>query len=165
MSTGRLVGDLYVDGHLRAKSMTIPNSVIGEAQLDPVLRFEHRIHHEQPNAAATAETRVKYVVRGATGEVMAVTAGSIVAATGNATVTIDVQKSTGGGAFATVLAAPIVLDSTNVARVLEDATLVTSGVEDLLADDLLQVVITINAGTGTLPTGVFVSIGVEEDRP
>ena len=52
-------------------------------------------------------------------------------------------------------------DSDNTARIAEDGTLDTGQVT-LAADDLLEIVIVATVGTGTLATGPFVDVVVEE---
>jgi hypothetical protein len=91
------------------------------------------------------------------GTINSVKAGSIVAATGDSTVTIDVRKN-----GTTVLSGTIALDSANTARVVEAGT-VDGAQDDVVADDWIEVVISVSAGTGTLPTGLFVQVEIDED--
>ena len=110
----------------------------------------------QANSAAASDTgRVIHVVKGATGTIVAFRAGSIVAATGNATVTIDLKKN-----GTTCLSAVITLDNANTAYVLEEGTL---SVTALVAGDVLTLVIVATVGTGALPTGLFAEVVVREE--
>jgi hypothetical protein len=108
---------------------------------------------QQPNSAATAETRVVHHAYG-DGDIIAVKAGSIAAAIGDSTVTIDVKKN-----GTTVLSSTIVLDNANAAYTAESGTL---SVLTFSAGDVITVHITISAGTGTLPTGVYVAVTLNE---
>lgn len=119
------------------------------------LVHQHRINYSQPNTTATAVTQVIYRCYGATGTIKEIAAGSIGIAVGAATVTVDVKKN-----GTTVLSGVITLDSGNTARVAE---LGTVSVPALAAGDVLEVVTTATAGGGTIPTGLFVSVTVEED--
>ena len=74
----------------------------------------------------------------------------------DSTVTVDVKKN-----GVSVLTAVITLDSANTARIAEDGTL-DSGEVTLAVDDLLEIVIVATVGTGTLATGPFVDVVVEE---
>lgn len=156
-------GDLRVRGAIIPGSIRMPagsvtdDGVAAGADISAAkLVHRHNAVWQQPNTAATAETRTIHVVRVA-GIISEILAGSIAAAIGDSTVTIDVKKN-----GTSVLSSAIVLDNSNTARVPELGTINTS-VDDVVADDWLEVVITISAGTGTLPTGVFVQVLIEED--
>jgi hypothetical protein len=124
------------------------------------LEHQHRIPWGQPNTAATTVSQVVYECRGATGSTLSLRFGSQVKAVGDSTVTIDVKKSTAGGAFTTILSGVITLNSSSVDRVSQAGTITVPG---LVVGDTLQVVQVATVGTGTLPTGVFGEITVKED--
>ena len=127
------------------------------ANLDATkMRHQYCPVFAQANSAAASDTgRVIHVVKGTTGTLVAFRAGSIVAATGNATVTVDLKKN-----GTTMLSAVITLDSGNTAYVLEEGTLSVTAV---VAGDVLTLVIVATVGTGTLPTGLFAEVVVRED--
>lgn len=76
-----------------------------------------------------------------------------VACTGGDTVTVDIKKSTAGGAWATILTSVLTLAAADpAARTLKTASLLTSA---LAANDLLQIVVTV---TGTTAQGLCVTI-------
>jgi len=131
--------------------------IAASANLDPTkMRHQYCSVFAQANSAAASDTgRVIHVVKGATGTVVAFRAGSIVAATGNATVTVDLKKN-----GTTMLSAVITLDSSNVAYILEEGTLSVTAV---VAGDVLTLVIVATVGTGALPTGLFAEVVVRED--
>lgn len=91
------------------------------------------------------------------GLINAVKVGSIAAAIGDSTVTVDVKKNN-----VSVLSSTVTLNSSNTARVAVSGT-VNSTVDDVVAGDWIEVVITISTGTGTLPTGVFVQVEIDEN--
>jgi hypothetical protein len=160
----RITTDLYVDGNLQGKTLTpsagcVSNNHVSASAAIAATKLEHQyiISFAQANTTAAAETRVVHVARGTTGDILDVRAGSIGVCTGNATITVDVKKN-----GTSVLTNAITLDSGNAARVPEAGTL--DGAQDELeADDVLEVVIAVNAGTGALGTGVFAAITLRED--
>lgn len=155
------------DEHIHFRSatfseITLPTSSVSNSQIiagagieAEKLEHHHSITGNQPNTAATTETRVIHNVYGATGDTLAFEAGSIVAATGNATVTLDVLKN-----GTTILAAVITLDNANSARVAEAGSISVAGLVD---GDVLEVVIVATIGTGALPTGLFYNLRLNED--
>lgn len=158
----RVEGDLQVTGRIYGGSMTLPAGSVSDAGVaaDAAIAASKLVHYykpvwSQPNTTATAETRTLFRATAA-GEVLAVWAGSIVAATGDSTVTIDVKKN-----GTTILSASIVLDNANTARVAEAGTI--AGTATLASGDWVEAAITISAGTGTLPTGVAVGLTIEEN--
>lgn len=161
MAANRIIGDLYVDGNLQAKSFTLPADAVTDAKVAAdaaiaasKLKHQHRVHLAQPNTAATTETRLVYAARGPA-EVIAFEAGSIAAALGAATVTLDLKKN-----GASILTGVLTLNSANVARVTADAALATATMVD---GDVLEIVVVATAGGGTLPTGLFAMVTVNEN--
>ena len=116
-------------------------------------KLKHRFQpgYSQPNTASTTETKTIFVAR-QIGAISEIVAGSITAAIGKATVTIDLKKNN-----VSVMTTIITLDNANVARTVEvgvlDATKTT-----LAIGDWLEIVITATVGTGTLPTGLFMEV-------
>ena len=152
--------DWHVNGHLSGNTMSVANGSVSNASVAATasiasskLNHVFRAPYAQPNTAGTSETRVVHVCRGA-GTLLSFVAGSIAAATGDATVTLDLRKN-----GTTVLSAVITLDSGNSNRVVEAATLVDT---TLAAGDVLEVVTVATIGTGTLPTGVFAAANLTE---
>lgn len=161
--TSQISDDMVVRGHLSATSMTIPNNTVTSDAVQSAAninadKLESRIYasHAQPNTAATAETRTLFVARRA-GIVNHIYVGSIAKAIGDSTVTVDVKKN-----GTSILSSTVTLNSSNTARIAVAAT-IDGSLDDLVAADWLEVVITISAGTGTLPTGVFVQVEIDQD--
>ena len=154
--------DLIVPGTLYAKNMTAPPSSVTDSSVAAganiaTSKLRHKYHpsYGQANTAALSETRPLYVVRGATALVVKFCVGSIAAAAGNATVTVDLQKN-----GATVLTGVVTLNSSSVARLIQSASILTTAA---VVGDWFDVVITATIGSGTLPTGVFCELEIDED--
>ena len=155
--------DVIVRGTLIPSSVSLPANVITtstQVQAGANLsadKTEQRVYPSwtQPNTASTTETRTLFVARRA-GTVNEVIAGSIVAAIGDSTVTLDVKKN-----GTTILSAVITLDNANTARIIESGSI--SGAGTFVAGDWFEVVIVATINTGTLPTGVFVQCEVDQD--
>lgn len=159
----QIQGDMAVNGRLTPTSLTIPfgsvsNASIASGSNVDTDKLESRVYSSwsQPNSASTAETRTLFVAKRA-GTITSFLAGSIAAAIGDSTVTIDLKKN-----GTTILSSTIVLDSSNTARVAEDGTL-NGASTAFVAGDWFEVVITISAGTGTLPTGVFAQLEARQN--
>jgi hypothetical protein len=158
----RIDGGLYVGGGFACDTFAAPtgsitdNAILANAKVAASkLRHRYQPVYAQSNTAATAETRALYCVLGATGTVTHFRAGVIGVFTGNAVATVDLRKN-----GASILSAVVTLDNANVARVAEAGT-VTGG--SVVAGDLLEIVTTVNAGTGALGTGLFAIATIEED--
>lgn len=118
------------------------------------LNFQHNKIYAQNGSAASVTIPI-HECRGTAGTIRSFRAGSIAIAVGAATVTVDLKKN-----GVTVLSAVITLDTGNAARVSEAGTLSTTS---LAAGDLLEVVVVATAGGGTLPTGLWCTLLVDED--
>jgi Flp pilus assembly protein CpaB len=155
--------DVTVRGILAPSTLVVPvNSITTSTQVQAGAnlnadKLEQRFFPalSQPNSAATTETRSLFVANRA-GTVNSIKAGSIAAATGNSTVTLDIKKN-----GTTILSAVITLDNANTARITEAG--VISGAGTFITGDWYEVVITATVGTGTLPFGVFIQCEVDMD--
>ncbi len=159
----RIEGDVQYTGNVRFDgTMILPANTIGDADVDSSDPLAHtKVDHQRAKtygqsgtmAAATIPLACVY---GATGMVLSVKAGSVALCTGNAKATIDVKKN-----GTTILTGTFDLDSGNTAYVAEAGTLVAS--PTLAAGDVLTAVVTVDAGTGALGTGLFVTVVWWED--
>ena len=103
--------DVHVNGTLTAARFNPPVNSVGAGAIQAAAGIEAtKLEHQFPVSAelfaegvtiAAVSSRVVHVVKGATGEVVAIEGVIFGAATGDRTVTVDLQKSTGGAAFAT----------------------------------------------------------------
>ena len=121
------------------------------------LEHQHRATYAQESAttAAAANDRVIHVVKGTTGTLKTFSAGCVVANIGNSTIDVDLHKN-----GVSVLTAAISIDSGDAAYAIVAGIIDTAAV---VADDVLEVVVTVTAGTGTLGKGVFASLDLWED--
>ncbi len=80
--------------------------------------------------------------------------------TGAMQFTVDLQRSTAGGAFASILTGPVTITSANTARQTVQAALAATA---YLAGDQFQVVVTPSGGSGTQAQGLAASLWVREN--
>ena len=156
-------GGLHVDGNLTMKTIGLPaggvvNTHVSEnAGLDATkLKHQYEITQAQGSGDnVAAETQVRHLVYGTTGEVIAFEGGSIVAGLGTYEVTIDLLKN-----GTTVLTTPVVLTTNETAMEVVSSVI---GTTPLVANDVLEVDISITGTTGTAAQGVFSRLVVRED--
>lgn len=163
-------GDILVKGSVIATSLPVPSGTItnsmvaGSADIDATkLEHQHSLTYSQvTGTAVVSETKDVMIVRGATGTLVQMEAcitGAI--ATGaDRTVTVDLHKSTGAGAFATVLSSTIVFSNTDALRTLEQAAFSSTALVD---GDILRVVVTVAGAAGAQAQGLVVTLTVRED--
>ena len=113
-------------------------------------------------SSVTALTKDVYVVKGANGTLLGFTAAitGTIATGADRTVTVDLQKSTGAGAFATVLSATIQFNNVSVLRTASSGTFSSTS---LVAGDLLRVVVTVAGAAGNQALGLVCSIQLREE--
>jgi len=158
---GRIEEKIYFADTITFKDVVLPAGAVSNDQVAAGAKIaasklvhKHRKSYGQAGTAAS-ETRAIHGVFGATGTVVAFKVGSITPCTGNATITVDLKKN-----GTSILASAITLDSTKSARTLYAASIASAG---LVVGDWLEVVVTANAGTGTLGTGLFWQVEIDED--
>lgn len=83
-----------------------------------------------------------------------------VAAVGGATVTVDLQASVGGGAYATVLTATLSISSGTAIRTAVSGTFSTAS---YAAGTIFRAVVVATAGGGTLPQGLTLRLTGREN--
>jgi hypothetical protein len=110
----------------------------------------------QKLATAVVSDTAFFQIYGATGSIVAVVAQVTgVKSTGGDSVVIDLQKSTGGGAFATVLSATITLNSSSTILVQQFATVLTTGAQNFVVGDVFKLIVT---ASGSSTQGLVVSV-------
>lgn len=162
MTQSRHSGDLHVAGSLSAQTLVPSAGCVTDASVLAAtnvaaskLEQQKHVHFSQVHgSAATTERRVVYIVRGATATIQEARFGVTVACIGAATITIDVYKN-----GSSILSSTVVLDNTNTAYTEENATFSSTS---LVADDVLELVITAAAGGGTLGQGLYGQIVLRE---
>lgn len=113
-----------------------------------------------PTTSVAALTKWLHMVRGATGTIVGFEAAQAVDTTGaDRTISVDLQKSTGAGAFATVLSAPIAFADGTAIRTPQAATISSASLVD---GDILEVIVTVAGAAGAAATGLTVTLTIEE---
>lgn len=152
---------LHTGLHTFERTPTVPASSFGDTQIgttNPIgaNKVKHQ-HHKQLSqahgSAAAAERRVVHVARAA-GTVESFEAGVVVAAVGDSTATADLYKN-----GASILTAAVEIDSGDAAYA-EVAGAISSAA--YVAGDVFEVVVTVAAGTGTLPQGLYAAAVLRE---
>ena len=129
--------------------------------LDSKVQHRYALEYEQSGTVAADTGKVLRVVKGATGVIRAMQAlvWSAVATGGDRTVNVDLKKSTGGGAFATVLSATIQFTSASSLRAASAGVFSDTSLQ---AGDILQIVVTVAGAAGAQAVGLHVSVTVAE---
>lgn len=132
-------------------------------RLAEYVEHEHKLQYSTATDATTvaAVTKTLGTIH-YTGEVVEVSVFPVTAPTGgDLAFTVDIKKSTGAGAFATILTGVVTVNSSSTSRTVQFATL--SGTPALVRGDALQVVIAVSGSTGTQGAGVDVTIRIREN--
>lgn len=163
-------GDLYVKGHLTSKTFAAPDGSITNAMLSAsaaiaATKLEHQFaipYTQVPGTAIVAFTQDIHIVKGATGEVVGFEAAvtGAVATGADRTVNVDLQKSTGAAAFATILTGTILFNNVSVLRTVVAATISSANLVD---GDILRIIVTVAGAAGNQGQGLIVTTTLRED--
>ena len=121
--------------------------------------------YAQGASVASDVTKTILMVYGKVGTLIALEAAIFEAAVGDSTVTVDLQKSTAGGAFASVLSSALSISSITAVRTpvsLTSTSTPSISTTALVAGDILQIVVDATEGSGTLPLGLLVTLTYQE---
>ncbi len=169
MTATRHEGDLYVNGHLSAKTQGYESGSIVNADIGPSaaigtskMLHRHVINYKQQDGANIADTTGEgcpvFICRTA-GTLVAIEASCPDAPTGTGTVTIDLKKAEdAGGLGATFLTAVITIDSGNADYSIEAGSLDNT---TLTAGDVLMIIVNETDGDTDPPQGLIVTITVD----
>lgn len=155
--------DWYLGGSVRfGGTVALPSSSVGNDQINPAspIAAEKSVHQYQPKLAqahgssATAERRVVHVANAA-GTLVAVKVVPVVAAVGDSTVTVDMRKN-----GTTMLSSTVTINNSKAGYSTTAGTI--SGAGSYAAGDVIEIVQTISAGSGTLPQGVCTELVLRE---
>jgi hypothetical protein len=148
---------LYIPAGSITDAEIASNADIGAAKvIHEIAVFADQV----PGTAVVAATRVVHVARAA-GTIAAFKIGVITAPTGgDKAYTVDLQKSTGTGAFASVLSAAYTVNSSSADKTAYSATLGTT--TTYVAGDIFEIVIAVSGSTGTQGQGVIAEAFFEE---
>lgn len=159
--------DMHIRGTLSAQTLAPPAGCITDAAVaaSAAIDASKLIRHQSVDVElcplgtnVAAINKLLHIARAA-GTLMGFEVAITGAMTGDRTVTIDLQRSTGGGAFATVLTATIGLTSATVVRTATAGTINTTAVAD---GDIYQIVVTLGGSSGTLAQGLLATLHLEE---
>ena len=149
-------------------NLTIPDGAIDAASLKanaqiPSSKTVHRYRQVYNQAAGTdvvTETRILFIARAA-GVWNSIEVFPAVAPTGgDKQFTVDVQKSSGGGAFATILSGVVTVNSSSADRTQQNAGINTTAIAD---GDVFEVIVTASGSTGTQGKDVSVTLDYDEN--
>lgn len=112
-----------------------------------------------PATTVTALTKWLHIAKSA-GTSIGFEAAIAVLPTGDRDIDVDIQKSTGGGAFATIVSATLNFSSGSTVRVPSQADINSSAIAD---GDIFQVVVTLGGSTGNYPQGLTVTFTYDEE--
>jgi len=163
MALTTLQSDLSVAGSLTAKSMKLPNGTVDNIAVSSAAQIaatKSRTiiwgrYAEESATTSGSGNRVIHTAR-YTGVLKEIVAGCVVPCSGAATITIDLLKN-----GSTVLTAVFLLDSSNVARIVE-AGITDAAKVDYAAGDVFELNIVSAAGGGTLGLGLFCQAQFDE---
>lgn len=114
-----------------------------------------------PSTTVAALTKDVHIVRGATGTLVGfeATINGTIATGADRTVTVDLHKSTGAGAFATVLSSTIGFTNSSTLRTAVAAVFSSTTLVD---GDMLRIIVTVAGAAGNQAIGLFGTITMEE---
>ena len=150
-------------------TVALPDGTVTSASFSSVTadaldadKQEHRIaipYSQASGSDVTSETKLLYLARNA-GSIKAVEVVPSTAPTGgDKQFTVDVQKSTGAAAFATVLSSAVTVSSSSTDRTSQNGSVSSAA---YVANDIFQVVITASGSTGSQGQGFTVVLTVDE---
>lgn len=159
--------DVRVNGNLAATSISYPVGGITNAAISSSaaiaatkLVHQHALRYAQNGGTDVVAATVPIHIARDAAEIVAVTVSPLVApAGGDKAVSVDVQLGNAATAFASILSAPISIDSADANRAVVSGDLATFAA---VAEDILQVVIAVSGTTGTQAQGLIVTVWIRE---
>jgi hypothetical protein len=164
-------GDLSVNGQISAKTLAIPNGTIDDdavasgsaGDFIAASKLTHRVAlsvNQKTGTDVVAETRTVHVTKGAATAIALYVVCDAKPST-DKTVTVDVKKSTGGAAFATLLTGVVTVSSASTIRVPQSGTFASTAIA---GGDVLQIVVAVTSGTGgDQAQGLNVTLLIDEE--
>lgn len=168
MSQTTFTNEVNVIGNLSCKTFNVSTASITNAMVSATaaiaatkLQGEFTLRHTQTSTVAAA-TEYLRIIRGATGTIVDIEAciTETIATGADRTVTIDLLKSTGAGAFATVLSSTIVFNNASVLRTITTGTISSASLVD---GDILQLTVAVAGAAGNQAEGLIVTVTLRED--
>lgn len=167
MATAILPVDIICN-NLSCSSIKLPSGAVSNAAIQAnaaidaskVISNISKHYQQNTNAGVAADNQFCHIVNGTTCTLAYVKAMVDTAATGaDRTVNIDLQRSTAGGAFATVLTSTILFNNASTARTAISGTITTS---TLSQGDILKWVVTVAGAAGNQAIGVLAEAYFQE---
>src|SRR5262245_55660279 len=165
----QLIGNYRVNRNLTVQTLTIPNNTVTDSMVSPTAaiqttKMDHRNSYDWqlfgPTTTITALTQWLKFVKGTTATLFAISAAIAVQATGaDRTVDIDLQRSTAGGAFATVLTATIHITNATVIRTAVTGSFIAVSP---VVGDIFQAVVTVAGAAGAQAQGLLLTLVMDE---
>lgn len=152
--------------YLSAENFTLTSGTLGNAAIqtnaaidDTKLKHRYSFVLSQTGAVVAATEYLR--IMQAAGTVLSVEAAitEVVATGADRTITIDLQKSTGGGAFATVLSATIEFDNASVLRTISVGGISSAALVD---GDILKLTVAVAGAAGAQAAGLVVNVVLSE---
>ena len=159
--------DLHVRGTLSSNTLTIPDATVVDADVNAAAditatKVNHRqaISYRQSGGSdVAADDQLVYIVEGTDGTIASIEAVcESVPTGGDKACQVDLKKSTGGGALATVLTGTVDFSSSDTDLVAKTGTISSASLTD---GDVLQVVITVSGSTGSQADGLGVVVMID----
>lgn len=163
-------GNLTVRGVLRPDAFVMPTATVGNSEINPAdpIGVDKQVHQYNnclgdPRATSIATTtgRFIYRARGA-GTIREFSVGVIVAGVtwaGGGEAEVDLLKN-----GSTALSSTITIDGATAALESGQQSAGLAGGGAYTANDVFEVAVTVTAGTGTVPKGLYCSLVVSEDE-
>jgi hypothetical protein len=161
-------GDVHVNGTISCRDFNPPDGCIEDDSIEAGANIaaskvihQHALHYDQKaGTAVVAETRIIHTFKNAA-EIVAVEVVPHTKPTGgDLAFTVDVQLGNASTAFATILSAPVTVNSSSANRTIQTGTISN----DTAADgDSLLVVVAVTGSTGTQGQGFGLTVWVREE--
>lgn len=128
---------------------------------DTKLQHRYALEYEQSGTVVADTGKALTTIKGATGTIRSFQGliWSAVATGGDRTVNVDLQKSTGGGAFSTILSATLLFNSSSTLLTAASGSFTSTAVQ---AGDVLKVIVTVAGAAGAQAIGLHVTLIVAE---
>lgn len=152
------------------QQFVFPDGVVTKAKIPALagieaskLEGEFAWHHTMTGTVVAAGPLYYGPIRGATADVISLEAAvtETIATGADRTVTIDLQKSTAGGAFASILTSTLVLNNASVLRIAQAAVLAAGAA--LVTGDLLRLSVAVAGAAGNQALGLVIRVILRED--
>lgn len=153
--------------YLSAEQFTLTGGTLGDSAIASnagiqATKLQHRYHFFHSQSGTVAAATQYFRILQATGESLSIEAAvtEAVATGADRTVTIDLKRSTGGGAFASILTSTIVFNNVSTLRAISTGAINTSTLSD---GDMLQLTVAVAGAAGAQAQGLLVSVTIREN--